>query len=342
VSQYHIDTVDPTVRNSSQALELELVGPNCRVLDVGCATGFLGKALAEQGCAVTGVEFEAQAAAEARAHLDEVVEADLNAAALADLFPDRQFDAIVFGDVLEHLLDPEAVMRSAVQLLAEGGAVVVSIPNVTHGSLRLALLQGRWDYLETGLLDRTHLRFFTRESVLSMVSGAGLHITDLRGTILDPLGCEVEIDDESLPGTIVDWVRHQSDALTYQFVFRAEVGLADGAPVPDLLPAIELPPVDDVHSARAALEARDAAEVPDRRALIDELTDVRRRILTLRDHAIGAEVAVGVARAEVDAAKADLARSLTELAAVKRSRTWRTGRLVLSPVGVARRVLRSR
>jgi 2-polyprenyl-3-methyl-5-hydroxy-6-metoxy-1,4-benzoquinol methylase len=339
VSQYHIDAVDPTVRNSSQALELELVGPNRRVLDVGCATGFLGKALAAQGCAVIGVEFDPQAAAEARALVDEVVEADLNVTALADLFPGRQFDAIVFGDVLEHLLDPDAVLRSAVELLAAGGAVVISIPNVAHGSLRLALLQGRWDYLETGLLDRTHLRFFTRESVLLMVAGAGLHITDLRGTILDPLGCEVEIDDGSLPGTIVEWVRRQPDALTYQFVLRAEVGRADGAPVPDLLPAVELPPADDAHTARAALEARDAAEIPNRRVLIDELTDVRRRILTLRDHAIGAEVAVSTARAEVKAATADLHRSLTELAAVKESRTWRTGKLVLSPVGVLRRIL---
>ena len=77
VSQYHIDAVDPTVRNSSQALELELVGPNCRVLDVGCATGFLGTALAAQGCKVTGIEVEPQAAAEARADLDEGVGAEL-------------------------------------------------------------------------------------------------------------------------------------------------------------------------------------------------------------------------------------------------------------------------
>ena len=344
MSQYHIDAVDPTVRNSSQALELELVGPNCRVLDVGCATGFLGTALAAQGCKVTGIEVDPQAAAEARAHLDEVVEADLNVTPLADLFPGRDFDAIVFGDVLEHLMDPDVVLRSAVQLLAAGGAVVMSVPNVTHGSLRLALLQGRWDYRETGLLDRTHLRFFTRESVVRMVAEAGLHITSLRGTVLDPLGCEVEIDDDSLPGTIVDWVRHQPDALTYQFVLRAEVGTAQEAPAPELLPAIELPPADDAHSARAAIEARDAAEEAERRILIDELTDVRRRILTLRDHAIGAEAAVGVARNEVEAAKNEVEaakeetqRALAELAAVKRSRTWRAGKMVLSPVGVVRR-----
>jgi len=341
VSQYHIDAVDPTVKNSSQGLELELIGPNRRVLDVGCATGFLGKALAAQGCTVSGIEFDPLAAAEARAHLDEVVEADLNVAPIADLFPGKEFDAIVFGDILEHLIDPDAVLRSAIPLLASGGAIVISVPNVTHGSLRLSLLQGRWDYRETGLLDRTHLRFFTRESVLQMVADAGLYVTCLWGTILDPLGCEVEIEDESLPGTIVDWVRHQPDALTYQFVLRAEVGWNDETSVPQLIPAAELPPADDEHSKRAALEERDAAVVADRRVLIDELTDIRRRVLTLRDHAIGAEASVGAAHFEVEVVKADLHRALAELTAVKRSVTWRVGAIFLFPFAVLRRLLRS-
>lgn len=349
MSQYHIDAFDPTVKNSSHALVLELVGPNRRVLDVGCATGFLGEAYAAQGCTVTGVELVPKTAAEARTHLDEVIEADLNVTALADIFPGRDFDVIVFGDVLEHLMDPGAVLRSAVGLLATGGAVVMSLPNVAHGSVRLALLQGRWDYRETGLLDRTHLRFFTRESVVQMVADAGLDVTCLRGTIADPLGCEVEIDDESLPGTIVEWVRSQPDALTYQFVLRAEVGQADAMPVPDLIPAVELPPVDDVHSTRAALEVRDAAVVAERPALISELTDMRRRILTLRDHAIGAEAAVGTARSEADAADARVRlanervhSALTELAAVKQSQTWRAGKVVLSPVVLVRRVFHRR
>ena len=349
MSQYHIEAVDPTARNTSHTLVLELVGSNRRVLDVGCATGFLGEALAAQGCSVTGVEIDPEAAEKARAHLDEVVEADLNVTALADLFTDREFDVIIFADVLEHLTDPDTVLRSAVQLLAAGGAVVISIPNVTHGSLRLALLQGRWDYRETGLLDRTHIRFFTREAVVRMVAGAGLHIKELLGTVLDPLGCEVEIDDETLPGTIVDWVRHQPDGLTYQFVLRAEAGSPDEMPVPDLVPAVEMAPASDAHSVRAALEARDAAEVSERRVLVDELTDLRRRILTLRDHAIGAEAVVGAARASVEAANADATlarghthRALTELAAAKESTTWRVGQVLVSPLGVARRILHRR
>jgi 2-polyprenyl-3-methyl-5-hydroxy-6-metoxy-1,4-benzoquinol methylase len=346
VSQYHIDAVDPAARNTSHALLLELVGSNARVLDVGCATGFLGEALAAQGCVTTGVEIDPAAAEKARAHLEEVVEADLNVSGLDELFPGREFDVVVFGDVLEHLIDPDAVLRSALPLLVSGGAVVISIPNVTHGSLRLALLQGRWDYRETGLLDRTHLRYFSRKSVIQMVADAGLHITNLWGTVLDPLASDAEIDDESLPGTIVDWVRRQPDALTYQFVLRAEVGRAAATPVPDLVPAAVLPPAEDVHSARAAV----APISP------EELIDLRRRMLTLRDYAIGAEASIAAAREEVALARGEtqhareetnvanghLHRAMMELAEVRQSRTWRTGRILISPLDAVRRGLRRR
>jgi len=207
VSIYDIPAVDTTIRNSSQTLALEAVGSDKRVLDVGCATGYLARALVERGCVVTGVEYDAVAAAVARPSLAELVVADLNDVDLADQFPGQLFDSIVFGDVLEHLTDADRVLRSATKLLAAGGSVVISVPNVTHGSLRLALLQGRWDYRESGLLDRTHLRFFTRESMLAMARGAGLAITNIWATILDPLGCEVEIDADGLPCSVVDWVR---------------------------------------------------------------------------------------------------------------------------------------
>lgn len=348
MSQYQIDAVDPAIRNSAPSLELILIGSDRRVLDVGCSTGYLGQALAAQGCLVTGVEYEPEAAQMARSHLAEVVEADLNVTALADLFAGREFDVVVLGDILEHLLDPDSVLRSAVSLLAAGGAVVISIPNVAHGSLRLALLQGRWDYRETGLLDHTHLRFFTRESVLRLVADAGLHITDLRGTVLDPLGCEVEIDDQSLPGTIVEWVRSQPDALTYQFVFRAEVGPGDGQTIPDLLPAVVLPPPDDLHTARA-LEGLAVADDSERRRLTDELIALRRHILTLRDHAVGAEAELGHARrerarlaGELEAAEHDTEMVRRDIDELRRSTSWRVGQVVVAPMSGARQKWRGR
>jgi 2-polyprenyl-3-methyl-5-hydroxy-6-metoxy-1,4-benzoquinol methylase len=333
VTLYDLKSVDPDAANTSHGLVLELVGGARRVLDVGCSTGYLGRVLAERGCVVDGVEIDPEAAQLAREHLHAVIEIDLDNEDLAQSFPGSQYDCIVMADVLEHLANPAAVLESAISLLAPQGEVVISVPNVAHGSVRLALLQGRWDYRDTGLLDRTHRRFFTRESILDLVREAGLAVAELRSTAVDPLSSEVEVDRGSLPPVLVGWVRAQEDSFNYQFVIRARPGVQEGE-IPPVDPAAHLPEMDEVQDADGTL--RDLEEFR------KELTELRRHILTLRDHAIGAEVTVGTARAEVEAARADLQGVLAELAAVKRSRTWRTGKLVLSPVGVVRRTLHSR
>ena len=341
MSIYDIPAVDATVRNSSQTLELELVGPNRAVLDVGCATGYLARALVERGCTVSGVEYDPVAAEQARPSLKELVVADLNAVDLAEQFPGQTFDAIVFGDVLEHLADADRVLASATRLLAPGGAIVISVPNVTHGSLRLALLQGRWDYRDSGLLDRTHIRFFTRQSALDMVHGAGLVVTNLYGTVLDPLGCEVEIDDESLPWSIVDWVRQQPDANVYQFVIRAVLGEARDAP--ELVPAVEPPVVEDAHTERARVEAALHDGSDGRSDLVTEVIDLRRRVLTMRDHAIGAEAEMGTARVEVERARAGELAAIAErermVEELKSTVSWRLGTKLVGPIARVKRLV---
>lgn len=94
--------------------------------------------------------------------------------------PDHSFDCILFADVLEHLADPGAVLRRSRQLLAPGGYVVASIPNVAHYSAVLALLRQDWPQEDGGLFDRTHLRFFTRATIRTLFSEAGFRITRLR------------------------------------------------------------------------------------------------------------------------------------------------------------------
>ncbi|KQR16697.1 hypothetical protein ASF78_04895 [Cellulomonas sp. Leaf334] len=222
-------TIDPAADNTSHGLLLSLVGADRRVLDLGCATGYLAEALGANGCTVSGVEYVPEAAEKARPFLEKLVVADLNDFDLVAEFGAGTFDVLVFGDVLEHLLDPVSVLRSAVPLLAPGGSVVISIPNVAHGSLRLALLQGRWRYTDTGLLDRTHIRFFTRRSLLELLASAGLAPVDVRRTTADPLGVEVQIDAAELPAGVVEWLAGQPDADTYQFVVRAVVDDAESA-----------------------------------------------------------------------------------------------------------------
>lgn len=147
------------------------------VLDVGCGFATTSQHIEKRGNRVTGIESSAEAVPVARGRLREVVHADLQQ--LDDVrraLGDRRFDVIIFADVLEHLAWPIGVLRAYTELLADGGSVIVSLPNVGLWSVRLNLLLGRFRYEETGVLDRTHLRFFTRTTAREMIESAGLRV----------------------------------------------------------------------------------------------------------------------------------------------------------------------
>lgn len=152
-----------------------------KLLDVGCGRGaFASNVKAQLGCQVWGVELNPHAARVAAARLDRVVQADVRVA-FAEL-PAASFDCITFNDVLEHLPEPGEVIRSARRLLAPGGVVVASIPNVRHVSVVLDLfLRGRWEYADNGILDRTHLRFFTASSIRALFDEHGYRVRTLQG-----------------------------------------------------------------------------------------------------------------------------------------------------------------
>jgi methionine biosynthesis protein MetW len=162
-------------------LMIDAVPAGARVLDVGCATGYLAAELAARGCAVAGVEADPAAARAAAAHAGPVVTGDVETEdcrrALTELAP---FDAVVSGDVLEHLRDPWGALRFLATLLHPGGRAVLSVPNIGHWTARRALLRGRFPYAPHGLFDRTHLRFFTRASARELVAAAGLEIVGER------------------------------------------------------------------------------------------------------------------------------------------------------------------
>jgi len=154
-------------------------GGGRRLLDAGAADGFLAEILTRQGFVVTALERDPAQAERARGRCHEVIVADLAEAASKLPGP---FDAVVYGDVLEHLADPLAVLTSVNQHLAPGGLVVASVPNVAHLWVRLSLLAGHFDYADRGILDRTHLRFFTRRTLLAFLAQAGLALETLRVT----------------------------------------------------------------------------------------------------------------------------------------------------------------
>ena len=151
-----------------------------RVLDVGCADGTFGEALEKaREIEVWGVEPTKSAAATAKAKLDRVIEGMFDPQ--MDL-PVGSFDCILFNDVLEHMLAPELALRYARRLLTPGGVVVASIPNIrSFPTLWRLMFHGSWEYQDAGVLDRTHLRFFTKSSMVDMFEREGFALKKVCG-----------------------------------------------------------------------------------------------------------------------------------------------------------------
>ncbi len=167
--------------HSSHSLILRLAGQGSgrRLLDVGAAHGYLAAALQAQGFQVTGIEAIPVLAEEAAKHCDEFFLMDLDGPPRAFAKP---FDLIVFGDVLEHLKDPLRVLRDFAGSLKDDGKIIISLPNVANFYVRLNLLLGRFDYQDRGIMDRTHLHFYTRKTFRAFLHEAGLEIDTLTAT----------------------------------------------------------------------------------------------------------------------------------------------------------------
>jgi len=208
--------------DSSHNLLLGLVPPAARVLEFGCATGYMSEVLgARLGCSVTGIELCPEAADVARKHCERVIVGDAEHLDLAQALGPTRFDVILFADVLEHLREPGLLLSRVRPFLAEGGSVVASIPNVAHGSVRLALLNGEFRYRDTGLLDSTHLRFFTRESIEELFEQAGYAVTRWLRRRMEIGGTELGLPNRGVPDAVWQWLAADPEATTYQFVVRA-------------------------------------------------------------------------------------------------------------------------
>ncbi len=220
-AQIYENTVDPSQPNNAHSFAVDMVGANKRVLEVGCAAGHVTRILASRGCDVTGIEVDPSAARSAAEHASEVLVADLDVDDYMAKLEDQTFDVVLLGDVLEHLRDPLSAMRSFMKLVEPHGYIVASLPNVAHVDVRLALFQGRFQYGEWGLLDRTHLRFFTRASGEQLLRDAGLLPVEVRRVFVPAFASEIPVDREAIETHVLDEVLRDPEAETYQFVWRA-------------------------------------------------------------------------------------------------------------------------
>jgi len=149
------------------------------VLEFGTATGYLSSEMAKLGCDVTGVEQDAEMAELARPHCNKLIVGDIENLEFSEL---GQYDAVIFGDVLEHLRDPQMVLKNVTKVLKPGGKVLMSLPNVANIWVRLNLLFGRFNYSRVGILDETHLRFFTLQTMKQLASDSGFDVISVNVT----------------------------------------------------------------------------------------------------------------------------------------------------------------
>lgn len=209
---------------------LAMVGEEKEVLEVGCALGYQSRSLAEiQRCTVTGIEIDGNAAKHAERYCSKVIVGDIESLDLDDKIGAKQFDVITFADVLEHLKNPAQTLVRVGKFLKPGGYVLASIPNIVHASVIFEMAQGRFEYNNVGLLDNTHIRFFTRQTIYSTFEAAGYCITALDRNKVALHETEFKtrrltLDDE----TFINYISSRNpEFLTYQFIVKA-VPLNDG------------------------------------------------------------------------------------------------------------------
>lgn len=175
--------------NNKNAWFAESIGTGKTILEVGCATGYVGEYLVNQlGCRVWGIEYVDSAAAHARARncYEAVLTGDIqDPETVAPLLP-GSLDFILFGDVLEHLNCPERALEIVKPLLKPDGHLLICVPSIVHWSIRMRVLKGQFEYTETGPLDRTHVRFFTPKTARDLLVATNLRIVRQGGVVWLP------------------------------------------------------------------------------------------------------------------------------------------------------------
>lgn len=204
----------------SLALVAGHVTGGSRVLELGVATGYFSRYLKEElGCSVDGVELEAAMAAEAAPHCGKMLVGDLAEERLVDHFEPGAYDFVICADVLEHLYSPEAVLGQLPELLTPDGRVIVSIPNVAYAGVILDLIAGGFQYRDEGILDRTHIRFFTRGSFEGLLSTQGFAVESVEAVHRPFEESEFFGRLDRMPVPLKNYLFSLPDADAYQFVF---------------------------------------------------------------------------------------------------------------------------
>lgn len=166
---------------TTHGLAKSFIDSGSRVLDIGCATGYFARKLQEKDCETWGVDNDEEAAKKASRYCKKVIVCDLDSVKKLPV-PKKYFDYVIILDVIEHLLHPENILAIIRPHLKNDGKIIVSVPNIAHASIRWGLLKGEFQYTPTGILDKTHLHFYTKTSFENILKKEGYKIEKLSPT----------------------------------------------------------------------------------------------------------------------------------------------------------------
>ena len=210
----------------SVSIILNYIKPESTILEFGPGNGELTKYLKEEyNCSMYTVEIDEELHKISKQYAVDSICCDADGLQWASKFKDIKFDYVIFADVLEHLRNPQRVLSNAAALLNQTGSVLFSIPNIAHSDIILNLINNDFTYTEEGLLDKTHIHFFTYNSIIDMFNNTGLKNIEIDKVVKQTGFTEVNIPVDLMPKEIVEAVIHKEYSDVYQFVGRA--GIAD-------------------------------------------------------------------------------------------------------------------
>ncbi len=227
-NNYKYDTVVDLNGNTCHTKIIKMVGFEKEVLDIGCATGYIARALKENfHCRVTGIDIDQYAARKAAKFCERIVIGDIENMDFQKELKGKKFDVVIFGDVLEHLRDPWHVLEMVRLIIKDKGYVVASIPNIRYFSIIAELLEGNFEYRQLGLLDKTHLRFFTKKSIMQLFNETGYEIRSWNRQIVMPKDSEHKVDLDKFPRSLISYFGNEEEIFTYQYIIKA-IPIRDG------------------------------------------------------------------------------------------------------------------
>jgi 2-polyprenyl-3-methyl-5-hydroxy-6-metoxy-1,4-benzoquinol methylase len=256
--------------NVNPALLAAIPSDATRILEIGCGAGALGakyRATVNENCEYWGVEYVPEAAVHAQGALHKVITGSVEDEEIQKRLPKKHFDVLIFGDVLEHLREPWDVLKSLIQNMRPNGLCIACIPNIQHWSILRNLMVGNWKYEDSGLMDRTHLRFFTRKTMLDLFNGNGWKAVSQTPRIFAREKAVKPVEEilEARRRMGIDLKGDENDFMALQWVVTAKV-----QPQPEMSAVREEPGIlvntcifaPNFLEVRTTLPANDLAKIP--------------------------------------------------------------------------------